>query len=86
MDNFNPSKKYLLPLIKVNGIADPVFQVVDESNGEVVFTVRKMKSKSFQPFALKTGTYTVRVGDGTTVTKTFKGLNASLVNAEKLTM
>ncbi len=43
---------------------DPVVQVVDEYNGEVVYTLR-INGPSFSPKVFRTGTYTLRVDEGT---------------------
>jgi hypothetical protein len=49
-----------LPTLNVSGVADPVVQVVDESNGEVVYTVR-IAGQSWRPPVFAPGTYTVKV-------------------------
>jgi len=41
---------------------DPVVQVIDQANDEIVYTVR-IKGRSFQPKVFKGGTYTVKVMD-----------------------
>lgn len=52
-----------LPEIEVHGIENPVVQVIDEADGEVLYTLRvkgsRYRAKVFQP----EGSYTVKVGD-----------------------
>ncbi len=51
-----------LPTIKVKGKSSPVVQVIAESNGEVVYTLR-IEGDTFRPKVYAKGKYTVRVGD-----------------------
>ncbi len=51
-----------LPTIEVQGIDNPVIQVVEESNDEVLYTLR-VKGTEFQPKVFQAGRYTVKVGD-----------------------
>ena len=51
-----------LPEIKVSGISNPVVQIVDESNGEVVSTIR-INGTTYRPKVFRNGTYTIRLGD-----------------------
>lgn len=43
--------------------ANPVVQLIDETNGEVVYTLR-IKGTTFRPKVFRHGTYTVKVGEG----------------------
>ena len=52
---------------------DPVVQVIDESNKEVLFTVR-IKGKSFLPKVYSDGKYTVKAGKDRPDSFTKKGL------------
>ena len=60
LDNGMP-KAYALPEVSSDE-PDPVVQIIDESNNEVVYTVR-IKGTKFTPGVRKRGTYTVKVGD-----------------------
>jgi alkaline phosphatase D len=51
-----------LPALNVTGVADPVVQIVDEANGEIVYTVR-IAGRSWRPPVFAPGTYTVKVSD-----------------------
>jgi hypothetical protein len=52
-----------LPELQVKGSENPVVQVIDEANGEVVYTLR-IKGVAFRPKVFRMGTYTVTVGEG----------------------
>jgi hypothetical protein len=53
-------------------MSDPVVQVVDEKNGEIVYTVRA-KGDSFRPKVFAAGAYTIRCGEpGTEQWKTLR--------------
>ena len=47
-------------------------QVVDETTGEVVYTLR-IRGREFSPKVFRAGTYTLRVGEGAQ-RKEFKGV------------
>lgn len=74
-DNYNRAAIAWLPQIKVAGTADSVVQIVDEYNGEVVYTVR-MLGHSFSPRVYRAGTYTIRVGEGAE-RKEFRGVEST---------
>lgn len=69
-DNYGRKAIAWLPELVVKGRPDPVVQVIDESIGEVVYTLR-IKGTRFRPKVFRSGTYTVRVGD-----KVLKGIQA----------
>ena len=54
--------KLTLPAIDAKGLTDPVVQVVNESDGEVVYTFR-IAGSAFTPTVREDGSYTVRVID-----------------------
>ncbi len=62
-DNYGRAAGAWLPTLEVKNGIDPVVQVVDEADGEIVYTVR-IKGTSFRPKVFREGTYTVRVGEG----------------------
>ena len=53
----------LLPTLEIAGAPDPIVQVIDESNDEVVFTVR-IKGTTYQPKVYRPGRYTINVTQG----------------------
>jgi hypothetical protein len=61
-DNYARTAVAYLPTIKVEGLTDPVVQVIDQSNAEIVYTLR-IKGSSVRPKVFKHGYYTIRVGD-----------------------
>jgi phosphodiesterase/alkaline phosphatase D-like protein len=61
-DNFCENSKLFLPVVKVIGLTNPVVQIIDQSNNEVVYTLR-IKGIEFKPKVLKEGTYKIKVGE-----------------------
>ncbi len=62
-DNYGRKAAAYLPTLQIKGQKNPVVQVIDESNGEVVYTLR-IRGTSFRPKVFKQGVYTVKVGEG----------------------
>jgi len=62
LDNYLKSSRLHLPKIIVTGIVDPVVQIVNELNGEIVYTLR-IKGTEFCPKVFKAGAYTIKVGE-----------------------
>jgi alkaline phosphatase D len=60
IDNGLEATKWVLPKIETPGVNDPVLQVIDQSNDEVVYTLR-IKGTSFIPRVFRPGNYTVNV-------------------------
>lgn len=61
-ENYGRKAKAHLPVLQISGIEKPVVQVIDEADGEIVYTLR-IKDQKFQPFVFKPGKYTVRISD-----------------------
>ena len=73
-DNYSRKSVAYLPTIEVQGMINPVVQVIDESNGEIVYTLR-INGKSFKPKVFKIEEYTVKIGgQGTDRMKTLTGI------------
>jgi len=69
-DNYGREAVAYLPTIEVAGMTNPVIQVIDESNDEIVYTLR-INGTSYRPKVFKKGKYTVKVGQqGTDKMKT----------------
>lgn len=51
-----------LPTVNISGMIDPVVQVIDEANNEIVYTLR-IKGTSFRPKVFKEGMYTIKIGE-----------------------
>lgn len=62
LDNYGRRAYAYLPRIEVSGMRDPVIQVIDEAEGDIVYTLR-IKGASFRPKVFKEGSYTVKVED-----------------------
>jgi len=75
LDNYGRKAAAYLPTLTVQGMENPVVQVIDESDGDLVYTLR-IRGASFRPKVFRKGTYTVRVGDGEGRTKEMKGVQA----------
>ena len=84
-DNYAREAVAYLPTLRVSGMTDPVVQVIDQANGEIVYTLR-INGKSFHPKVFKRGKYTVKVGElGTNKVKTIKDIE-SLPSEKKQTL
>ena len=84
-DNYGRKAHAHLPAIEVTGMNNPVVQVIDESDGSVVYTLR-ITGTSFRPKVFKDGTYTVKVGEpGENKVKTFKGIKSGAGEAIQVT-
>jgi len=75
LDNYGRRAAAYLPTLKVTGLDDPVVQIVDESNGEIVYTLR-IKGREFRPKVFQAGLYTVRVGDQDRQPQEFKSVRS----------
>ena len=72
--------------IKVTGLAEPVFQVIDESSNETVHTLR-IAGDTYQPRTPKAGRYRVVVGEpGTDRQRVLAGLEAKIDNDSQVTV
>lgn len=61
-DNYGRKPTGFLPNVRVQGMTDPVIQVVDEATKEVVYTLR-VKGDQFRPMVFSSGPFTIRVGE-----------------------
>lgn len=61
-DNYGRRAVAWLPSIEVNGMDNPVVQVIDESNDEIIYTVR-INGSVFRPKVFRHGAYTIKVGE-----------------------
>jgi len=83
-DNFLKNSPFLLPELHIEGLDNPVVQVIDESKNEIVFTLR-IKGKEYQPKVLEKGLYTINIGEpGTEPEKIFRHLPATVKNVDVL--
>lgn len=78
MDNYGRKELGYLATLEVEGITEPVIQVIHEEDGEIEYTLR-IKGSSFQPKVFKEGAYTVIVSDpDSNKTKTLKGMKLNV--------
>lgn len=75
LDNYGRKAAAYLPTLKIDGMDNAVVQVIDEAQGETVYTLR-IQGREFRPKVFHDGTYTVRVGDQDKRTKEIKGVKA----------
>lgn len=74
LDNYGKEAVAYLPELVVSGMDNPVVQVIEEDNNEVVYTLR-INGSTFRPKVFTEGKYTVKVGElGTDSVKSFNGL------------
>ena len=62
LDNYGRKPAAHLPTLNVSGVKNPVVQIVDEANGEIVYTLR-IVGQSWRPHVFAPGEYTVRVSE-----------------------
>ncbi|HVX61321.1 MAG TPA: hypothetical protein VHC19_11980, partial [Pirellulales bacterium] len=66
------------------GISSPLLEVVDESNGELVYTLR-MSGATWQPHVFAPGSYTVKISEPESgKQKVLTGLAATPENQTRL--
>jgi hypothetical protein len=74
LDNYARKPVGYLPTIKVQGMTNPVVQVIDEDTGDIVYTLR-IRGTEFRPMVFKNTRHTVRVGElGTDRVQTLKNV------------
>lgn len=64
-----------LPELVIEGPSDPVVQVIEESTGEILYTIR-IQGNRFQPRVYSTGKHTVKLGKDRPDAQTLEGLEA----------
>ena len=62
LENYGRKAAAYLPTIQVKGMEDPTVQVIDEADGQIVYTLR-INGNEFRPKVFHKGTYTLRVGE-----------------------
>ena len=76
-DNYSREAVETLPLLKISGnLKNPVIQVIDESNDEIIYTLR-IKGDTYKPRVFKAGSYTIKVGkQGTAKMQVLKSIKS----------
>jgi len=81
-DNYGRKAKAYLPDLRISGLEDAVVQVIQEEDGEIVYTIRA-RNGFFRPKVFADGEYTVRVGEpGETEWQVFEHVPATANPAE----
>ena len=77
-DNYGRAPAGFLPTLTIEGMKDPVIQVIDETTQERVYTLR-IQGQAFRPKVFDAaGSYTVVVGEpGTERMQTLTGLKVT---------
>jgi alkaline phosphatase D len=66
-----------LPTLRVEGMENPVVQVVSEAGGEILYTLR-IQGREFTPAVFEGGSYSIGVGEpGTDRWQIFLGMGVS---------
>ena len=75
-DNYGRKAAAYLPTFQFKNLQNPVIQVIDQANQEIVYTVRA-QGDSFRAKVFRPGTYTVKIGEpGTDRIKTLENLQS----------
>lgn len=82
-DNYGRTPMAWLPTLEIEGLSDPVIQVVDEIYGDLVYSLR-IQGNRFRPPVFRDGRYTIRIGEQPDRMQTFAGLLATPDNAQTL--
>lgn len=83
-DNYGRRAAAHLPTIEVTGMSDAVVQVIDEIDGEVVYTLR-ISGTRFRPKVFRSGPHTIKVGEpGTPRMRTLRHVNPAADERERL--
>jgi alkaline phosphatase D len=84
--NYGRKAAALLPRLDIQGATDPVFEVIDEQSGELVYALR-IRGNTWQPHVFSSGKYTVRISmPEVGKSKEMKGLEAKPGNVATLTV
>lgn len=73
LDNYGRKAVAYLPTMMSPGMTNPVVQVIDEPDGDIVYTIR-INGDSFRPKVFRQGTYTVKIGEQPDNMTTIKGV------------
>lgn len=79
-DNYGRKPIAWLPTLKVTGQTNPVVQVIDEFDHEIVYTIR-INGDTWRPKVFREGPYTLHIGEGD-ARKTLTGVRSLTEKAE----
>ncbi len=84
MDNYGRTPVAWLPRLRFSGMRNPVVQVVDDFNNEILYTLR-IEEQGMRLPVWEEGAYTLRIGElGTEREKVLHGINASTADDQEL--
>lgn len=73
LDNYARTAAAFLPDLSIEGVENPIIQIIDEQFRDVVYTLR-INGSRFQPRVFSEGRFTVRIGDDTGWRKTVENV------------
>jgi hypothetical protein len=73
-DNYGREAFAYLPTIRINGAKNKLVQIIDEKDGEIVYTLR-INGTSYRPKVFHEGTYTIKIGEKESV-KILEGIES----------
>jgi hypothetical protein len=82
-DNYGRQAMAWLPTVRVEEPTDPVLQVIDETYGDIVYTIR-IRGTEHRPKVFRNGRYTLRIGEQPDRMRTLTGILATEDNQETL--
>jgi hypothetical protein len=82
LDNYGRKAVAYLPTLHIEGMEEPVVQVIDEKDNELVYAIR-INGQSFRPKVFRDGTYTVKVGEPGKNLKVINGVPAHAPDQER---
>jgi len=81
-DNYSRKAKAYLPKLIIKGTTDPVIQIIDEADGQTVYTLR-ISGNTFRPKVFHEGSYTIKIGEMPGKIKVLKKVKALPQDQEK---
>ena len=81
--NYGRVETAWLPTLEVEGMTDPVVQIIDETYGDLVYALR-IRGTRFRPKVFRDGLYTIHIGQQPDRMKTIVGVSATAENDEVL--
>ena len=82
-DNYGRKAKAYLPELQISGLDNPIIQVINQKNNEVIYTIR-IKGNTWRPKVFEMGQYTVIIGDQKQNSKTIKDIEALPITGTKV--
>ena len=71
-ENYGRQPTGYLPTLEITGSGDPVVQIIDETSGEILYTLR-INGRSYRPPVFSQAPHTIKVGEGDAL-KVYEGV------------